>query len=414
MVDINEYRRSVRALREAEVKYRSLVEGLPAVVYTAEFGGDGEITYISPQIEAVLGFTQEEFMVASTWRQRIWPEDREVAILARSRLARGEGRPRCEYRVAAKNGNLVWIREEADAVYSDVDGKPTYVQGVMYDITAQKKIEQQLLRALAAEQETNRIRSEFVLMINHELRTPLTSVVTGANLLADDRLAESDRRELVADIIRDGHRLEGMISQMLTVARVENRGLNYTLRPTMVGTILSTIRKTNESLTVTGDHLAGLVVDTDPETLVQLVLSLTDNAFTHGATSVSVEIHETLPFSPMKALGDEPQSPLYFLVGDNGPGIDLEFLPRAFDKFEKQSRSSGTGLGLYLVRLMADAIGGSILVHTGPEGTVMAVAIPLLSAHRPEERDPTALVNGGDESRHTQRRRSHLERSRLG
>ena len=137
----------------------------------------------------------------------------------------------CEYRIAAKDGDLVWIREEADAVYGD-DGMPIYMQGVMYDITSQKRSRSNCSRALAAEQETNRIRSEFVLMINHELRTPLTSVVTGAELLADDGLGDSDRRELVGDMIRDGHRLEGIISQMLTVARVENRGLNYTLRRT--------------------------------------------------------------------------------------------------------------------------------------------------------------------------------------
>ena len=113
------------------------------------------------------------------------PEDRDIAINAELGLLRGEGRLQCEYRIVGKDGNLVWIREEADAVYGE-DGKPIYLQGVMYDITDQKNIEEQLVKALEAEQETNRIRSEFVLMINHELRTPLTSVVTGAELLAND------------------------------------------------------------------------------------------------------------------------------------------------------------------------------------------------------------------------------------
>ncbi len=87
----------------------------------------------------------------------------------------------------------------------------------------------------------------------------------------------------------------------------------------------------------------------------------------------------------MQAVGNEPSPALYFLVRDNGPGIDHDFLPRAFDKFEKQSRSSGTGLGLYLARLMAEAIEGSILVHTEPAGTTMAVAIPHLpvESHAP-------------------------------
>ena len=417
MVDINEYRRTARALRAAEDKYRSLVEGLPAVVYIAEFGEDGDFTYISPQIETILGFTQQEFSAASVWRQRIVPEDRDIAINAELGVLRGEGRLQCEYRIVGKDGNLVWIREDADAVYGE-DGKPMYLQGVMYDITDQKNIEEQLVKALEAEQETNRIRSEFVLMINHELRTPLTSVVTGAELLANDGLAEEDRRELVADMIRDGHRLDGLISQMLTVARVENRGLSYTLRRTTVGTVLDTLRLAGASgnLTISGDHLVAESLNTDPQALMQLILSLADNAITHGATSVAVNVERTLPFVPMKTIGEEPSPAIYFLIRDDGPGIDHEFLPRAFDKFEKHSRSSGTGLGLYLARLMAEAIDGSILVHTGSEGTVMALAIPLVSADAPGPattlKRAAVAVGARDESLHPQRRRSQRDKSR--
>jgi PAS domain S-box-containing protein len=169
MVDITQYRQSVRALREAEVKYRSLVEGLPAVVYVAEFGADGEFKYVSPQVETILGYTPKEFGSASIWLQRIVPEDRHTSTDAELELLAGVGRVQWEYRILAKDGSLVWIREEADTILGE-DGKPLLLQGVMYDITNQKRAEEQLVKALEAEQETNRIRSEFVLMINHELR----------------------------------------------------------------------------------------------------------------------------------------------------------------------------------------------------------------------------------------------------
>jgi signal transduction histidine kinase len=65
------------------------------------------------------------------------------------------------------------------------------------------------------------------------------------------------------------------------------------------------------------------------------------------------------------------------MVEDDGPGIDHPFLPRAFEKFEKSSFSAGTGLGLYVARLMVEAIEGAILVTTGPNGTTMTVAVPL-------------------------------------
>ena len=238
MVDISQYRRTARALTEAEARYRSLVEGLPAVVYVADFGEQGDFTYVSPQIESVLGFTPEEFQTAAFWRERIIPEDRARAVDAELRLAGGNARLEVEYRMLGKDGQQVWIREDADAV-RDENGIPLYLQGVMYDITEQKTIEQKLVKALATEKETNRIRSEFVLMINHELRTPLTSVVSGAEVLAEFGLPEDDRQMIIADMLRDGRRLDGLISQMLTVARIENSGLNFSLTRTEVSRVLS-------------------------------------------------------------------------------------------------------------------------------------------------------------------------------
>ena len=96
-------------------------------------------------------------------------------------------------------------------------------------------------RALELAEEVNRVRTEFVLMINHELRTPLTSVVTGAELLRDDSINATDAASIIDDMIRDGNRLMELIGQMLSVARIENQGLDYTLRPTSVADVLSVV-----------------------------------------------------------------------------------------------------------------------------------------------------------------------------
>ena len=97
MVDISEYRRTERQLKETENKYRMLVEGMPAVVYIADFGEDGPWRYISPQLETVLGFSRDEWMSgAKVWRDHIVPEDRQRALDAELSLLQGE-RMRCEY-----------------------------------------------------------------------------------------------------------------------------------------------------------------------------------------------------------------------------------------------------------------------------------------------------------------------------
>jgi signal transduction histidine kinase len=241
-------------------------------------------------------------------------------------------------------------------------------------------------KALALAEETNRIRSEFVLMINHELRTPLTSVVTGAEVLLDDEgLPPQDRHQVLGDMVRDGRRLQELISQMLTVARIENRGLGYRLREVPIREVRQRLQDLRVGVTWNGDARVPegeaadrILLRSDPDPLAQLIASLTDNAFTHGATQVSVRVAAELPFAPLVEVGRRPAAALYFLVEDDGPGIDLSFLPRAFEKFEKHGRSSGTGLGLYLARLMVEAIEGAIAVTTGPKGTTMAVAVPMV------------------------------------
>ncbi|HEY7704240.1 MAG TPA: HAMP domain-containing sensor histidine kinase [Acidimicrobiia bacterium] len=242
-------------------------------------------------------------------------------------------------------------------------------------------------RALALAEETNRIRAEFVLMINHELRTPLTSVVTGTELLRMNSILDSkERQDLLDEMVVDGHRLQEMIAQMLTVARIENRGLSYSLREVPLVEVLAVIAEKHPSLPLRLDDefMAPRVrLRTDPDTLAQLVSSLADNAVTHGAARVVIICSERLPFSPMLQVGEPPQDATYFLICDDGPGIDPGFLPRAFEKFEKHSRSSGTGLGLYVAKMMIQAMGGSIAVSTSPHGTIMAVAVATVPAQVP-------------------------------
>lgn len=233
-------------------------------------------------------------------------------------------------------------------------------------------------RALALAEEKNRIRSEFVLMINHELNTPLTGVVTSAELLAaHPEMAPEDREALLNDMVREGDRLRSLITRMLTVARIENQGLGYSLRSAEASTVAESIRRAVHPKTVMVAPEAVSIM-TDPEGLVALIASLTENARTHGAHNVVIDFLGSLPFEPDLVVGMAPVPGIWIAVRDDGPGIGRDFLPRIFEKFEKRSESPGTGLGLYLARLIAEAIGASIAVSTGPEGTTMAVGVGLV------------------------------------
>lgn len=236
-------------------------------------------------------------------------------------------------------------------------------------------------RALALAEEANRVRSEFVLMINHELRTPLTSVVTGAQVLLED-LPPEDRRAVIQDMIRDGRRLADLMAQMLTVARLENRNLAFDLVKWPAEHLLDDLASACSVDDVEIDH--SLVAVTDRAGLLQVLMILVDNARKHGASNVRVRVDSRPLTDAQVTVGDAPNPGVHFLVGDDGPGFDQSFLPKAFGKFSKGSRSSGTGLGLYFASMIIQALRGSIAVRTGPGGTQIDVAVPAAVGSRVE------------------------------
>ncbi|HVO82930.1 MAG TPA: PAS domain S-box protein [Syntrophobacteria bacterium] len=156
-MDITDLKVAEEALRQSEAKYRTLLEQIPAVTYTAALDEESSTLYVSPQIEALIGFSQAEYAAdPDIWRKQVHPEDREW-VLREVHRARDQGGPfRTEYRMHTRHGDLIWVRDEALIVRDDL-GRPLFLQGIMFDITARKVAEEKVnlyqrqLRTLASE-----------------------------------------------------------------------------------------------------------------------------------------------------------------------------------------------------------------------------------------------------------------------
>lgn len=150
------------ARRQAEEKYRTLVEQIPAITYIASAEGVGETVYVSPQIEGTLGFTPEEWVsTPNFWTTRLHPDD-SATVLEEDRRAKATGLPfRAEYRLIARDGTTHWIRDEAMLVY-DAAHKPLYQHGIMMDVTASKSLELIYAQALKqSDAERSALRREL-------------------------------------------------------------------------------------------------------------------------------------------------------------------------------------------------------------------------------------------------------------
>jgi PAS domain S-box-containing protein len=129
-----------RELRNAEARYRAHVEQIPAITYIESIK-TRDTVYVSPQIEAALGFSPQEWLGdPGRWAKQIHPDDRDRILAEMSRFRESGSPLRTEYRLLTRDGRDVWVRHDTACV-RDEAGRPQFIQGVLLDITDRKRAE---------------------------------------------------------------------------------------------------------------------------------------------------------------------------------------------------------------------------------------------------------------------------------
>jgi diguanylate cyclase (GGDEF)-like protein/PAS domain S-box-containing protein len=129
---------------EAEAKYRSLVEQIPAVVYLDPVSEDADSIYVSPQITNLLGISQEEWLADPySWRHHVHPEDIDRVWDEYQEAYNAHVPLNHEYRMVHEDGSVKWVLEQAFPVH-DEEGNPWLIQGVIFDISERKRAEEQV------------------------------------------------------------------------------------------------------------------------------------------------------------------------------------------------------------------------------------------------------------------------------
>ncbi len=133
--------------RFQEPDHRALVEQIPALVYVQELGHPRLTTYLSPQTEVLLGYSPDELTgEVRRWLEILHPDDRErVDAEITCAVSAGES-SEIEYRCIARDGRVVWVRDEA-VIVVDNEGGPRFRRGILLNITEHKQIEEELRRS---------------------------------------------------------------------------------------------------------------------------------------------------------------------------------------------------------------------------------------------------------------------------
>ncbi len=214
---------------------------------------------------------------------------------------------------------------------------------------------------------------DFAADVTHELKTPLTSIGGAAELLRDgwQEMSDEQRTRFLANIGAATARSERLVSRLLELARIENRGVAGAAEPVPLGPVLDEIAASYGSRVQLDRAHAPESIAIAPELLGSALTNLLDNALRHGGGK-PVEVIVDVP--SRNGRRDAPR--LRIAVRDRGPGISERNRARIFERFFTTERDGGgTGLGLAIVKAIADARGGSVTFETGPGGTTFTLVL---------------------------------------
>ena len=376
----------------------------------------GIIQVFNPAAERLLGYRADEVIGRSA--PLLVHSTNELRLVVGSSAAENSDRVSGLASVAQSGRTMEWVLQRKDGTrvpvmltltaLHDGEGVLTGFVGVATDVSSMKQVEDNLRRSEETLRVANselartlRIRDEFLASMSHELRTPLAAILSLSEGLSDEVAGPlNDRqRKYVSTITESGQHLLALINDVLDLSKIEAGRLELEREPLDVDLVchasLRLVKEQAQHKGLTGslriDETIHSVV-ADERRLKQILVNLLSNAvkFTPEGGAYGIDVR-----------ADHVTRTASFCVWDTGIGIDPAHLPFLFQPFvqvdsQLARKQGGTGLGLALVRRMAELHGGWVEVKSTPgKGTRFVVTLPWDSETSEEVEDLTYSTQRG-------------------
>ncbi len=373
-------------VRQSEETYRALFENANDAIFLIKT--DGFFLRVNERCAELLGYDSTDELIGRRSFDFIVPTATDEAHQLLHRLLNGERIPMYERRFIIKDGTQIDTEVNLSLI-TQGEGHPKLIQSVVRDITGRKKDElalrenrDKLSAANAALEKASRLKDEFLASMSHELRTPLTGILGLSEALQLQTFGSLNERQAKAlkNVESSGRHLLDLINDILDLSKIEAGKLE--LQPELCS--VADICKSSLQLTKgmanqkkQNIHFSmkptSIYVRADSRRMKQMLVNLLSNAVKFspdgGELGLEVEAHED-------------RKVISFSVWDKGIGIKPEELAKLFKPFTQLDSSlarqySGTGLGLSLVKRMAELHAGSIQVESVPaEGSRFTIILP--------------------------------------
>ncbi len=382
-------------LRKTAAEFKTIFE-LSAVGNVQVEWGTRLIVRANRKFSEITGYGIEE-LIGMNIDRISHPADEEMSDAYFGRLFSGEASEvNIEKRYIRKDRSVVWVNVVASCVY-DHQGRMR-TMSVVQDITERKEAEAQLLQAKEAAEQASRTKSLFLANVSHEIRTPLAAIVGFSDLLLDGGQSPDEGIECMRTIRRNGQLLTRIIDDILDLSKVEAdkleiEHLRFSL-PDLIEDVMALVRLKAEEKNIVvswaADASVPSVVVADPTRLRQILLNVLGNAVKFTTMG---EIEMRVRLIPEDDLDSVPQ--LEISIRDTGIGLTSEQSNDLFQPFTQADNSTarrfgGTGLGLFLSRKLARAMGGDLILKQSEVGQgstfLLTFAVePVASAAEPSQ-----------------------------
>ncbi|MBD2256570.1 PAS domain-containing protein [Pseudanabaena sp. FACHB-2040] len=417
VLDLTQQKQQAEALRHSESMFRTLAETLPQLVWVIRPGDSPQqnnYEYLNQHWYDYTGKSLEQLQ-GDGWLDCIHPDDQPRTLTAWHQSLQQEAEFNMEYRLRrAADGAYRWHLGQALPIFNQV-GQVIKWFGSSTDIHDQKLAMENRVQLLEREraarlalERASRTKDEFLAIVSHELRSPLNGILGWARLLRTRQLSPDVIEKALSSIERNAQAQTQLIEDLLDISRIIRGHIRLNLRPTRLSPIIEAALDTigpaasSKAIQIAAQFdPAADCISADPDRLQQIIWNLLSNAVKFTPENGRVEVGLSLVMRPGSSASGEPSQatdkagsgslnqPAKFAqitISDTGQGIDPDFLPYVFERFRQADattarRQGGLGLGLAIVRNLAELHGGSVSVTSEGlgQGSTFSVQLPLVS-----------------------------------
>jgi PAS domain S-box-containing protein len=384
LLDVTERKQTELEREAAETQYRTLVEEMPGVVYVVAADDTGSTIYVSPRIEAMLGYALEEWYSSPSFfvDSVLHADDRERVLTDLAANNEGEANA-CEYRCLAKDGRVVWIYDDSIPQFAP-DGTVAATRGFMLDITDRKLAEEELRERDEQLRQAQRMEAVGRLAggIAHDFNNLLTVIEGRVALLQQSTGMSAHDLEELTEVGAAAERAAALTRQLLAFSRQQVlQPIPLDLAEVVGGLSRMLRRLLVERIALTVSHQPGLwPIVADRSQVEQVLMNLVVNARDAMPAGGTITI-ETRNVGRAGDTDSATADLVALVVSDTGVGLDEETRAHIFEPFSTKGVGEGTGLGLATVRGIVEQKGGSVEVESEPgRGATFTVLFPRADA----------------------------------